>query len=339
MSSEASELCPESKILLEDVIESFQSTVSFEELHFLLTDHEAWERFVAQAMLSREEADVLREDLKELERAMYTEAEDQLFRERLLSEFPKLKVELEERIRKLHELADEVDRVHKNCTISNIVAGTTGATSGLLSILGLGLAPFTAGTSLVLSAVGAGLGAASAVAQVSTSIVEYSIESSAKAQASHLTSTDFDKGKVVAKVLCDTIPQIGSVAGKSVQALQNIAKNVRAIKLAKVKPHLVVNARRFMTAQRVSVRSGRQVQKAFGGTALAMTKGARIMGAATAGLFLAMDVANLVKDSEHLKKGAKAQSADEMRQQARELENKLEKLTKIYESLKEGPNP
>ncbi|XP_032255869.1 apolipoprotein L3-like [Phoca vitulina] len=270
---------------------------------------------------------------------MYTEAEDQLSKERLLSAFPKLKAELVERIRKLHELADEVDRVHKNCTISNIVTGSTGAASGVLSILGLGLAPFTAGTSLALLAVGAGLGAASAVAQVSTSIVEYSSESSAKAQASHLTSTDFDKGKVVAKGLSDIIPQISSLAVKSVQALENIAKNVRAIKLAKVKPRLVVNARRFVTAQRVSVRSGRQVQKAFGGTALAMTKGARIMGAATAGLCLVMDVVNLVKDSEHLQKGAKAESADEMRQQARELENKLEKLTKIYESLKEGPNP
>jgi len=339
MSSEASELCPESKILLEDVIEYFQNTLILEEVHFLLTDHEAWERFVAQATLSREEADVLREGLKELERAMYTEAEDQLSKERLLSAFPKLKAELVERIRKLHELADEVDRVHKNCTISNIVTGSTGAASGVLSILGLGLAPFTAGTSLALLAVGAGLGAASAVAQVSTSIVEYSSESSAKAQASRLTSTDFDKGKVVAKGLSDIIPQISSLAVKSVQALENIAKNVRAIKLAKVKPRLVVNARRFVTAQRVSVRSGRQVQKAFGGTALAMTKGARIMGAATAGLCLVMDVVNLVKDSEHLQKGAKAESADEMRQQARELENKLEKLTKIYESLKEGPNP
>nr|XP_035956055.1 apolipoprotein L3-like [Halichoerus grypus]XP_035956056.1 apolipoprotein L3-like [Halichoerus grypus] len=339
MSSEASELCPESKILLEDVIEYFQNTLILEEVHFLLTDHEAWERFVAQATLSREEADVLREDLKELERAMYTEAEDQLSRERFLSAFPKLKAELEERIRKLHELADEVDRVHKNCTISNIVTGSTGAASGVLSILGLGLAPFTAGTSLALLAVGAGLGAASAVAQVSTSIVEYSSESSAKAQASHLTSTDFDKGKVGAKGLSDIIPQIRSLAVQSVQALENIAKNVRAIKLAKVKPRLVVNARRFVTAQRVSVRSGRQVQKAFGGTALAMTKGARIMGAATAGLCLVIDVVNLVKHSEHLQKGAKAESADEMRQQAWELENKLEKLTKIYESLKEGPNP
>lgn len=63
------------------------------------------------------------------------------------------------------------------------------------------------------------------------------------------------------------------------------------------------------------------------------------MGAATPGLFLAMDVYNLVKDSRHLKEGAKAESAEELRQDARELERKLEIVTKIYESLTEGPTP
>lgn len=94
-----------------------------------------------------------------------------------------------------------------------------------------------------------------------------------------------------------------------------------------------------MTAQSVSVRSGSQVIKAFRGSALAVTKGARIMGAATPGTYLAMDVYNLVKDSRHLKEGAKAESAEELRQDARELERKLEIVTKIYESLTEGPTP
>ncbi|VCW67520.1 unnamed protein product [Gulo gulo] len=270
---------------------------------------------------------------------MDLEAEEQQARERFLHKFPQLKAELKERIRKLHKLADEVDRVHRNCTIANIVAGSTGVVSGLLSILGLGLAPVTAGASLALLATGMGLGAAATVTQVSTSIVEDSSESSAKAQASDLTSTDFDKGPVVAKVLRDRVPQIYSLTDKCFRALQHIARNVRAIKLAKVKPRLVVNARRLMTAPRVSGRGGRQVQKAFGGTALAMTRGARIMGVATAGLSLAMDVVNLVKDSGHLQEGAKAESAEDMRRQARELESKLEKLTKIYERLKKGPTP
>ncbi|XP_008703830.2 apolipoprotein L3-like isoform X2 [Ursus americanus] len=339
MTSGAHGLSPESEALVEEVIESFQNSVSREELHFLLTDHEAWDRFVAEATLSREEADTLREALNELEGAMDMEVKDKLARERFLSVFPQLKLDLEERIRKLRELADDVDRLHKNCTISKIVAGSAGAASGILTILGLGLAPITAGASLTLLATGAGLGAAAAVTEVSTSIVEYSSESSAKAQASQLTSAEFDKGDVFAKVLRDCIPQISSLTGKCIQALQNIAKNARAIKLARVKPRLVVNARRVMTARSVSVRSGRQVKKAFGGTALAMSKGARIMGAATAGLFLAMDVYNLVKDSSHLKEGAKAESAEELRQDARELERKLEELTKIYESLTEGPTP
>ena len=43
----------ESYTFVEEVIECFQNTVSIEELHFLLTDHEAWRRFVAEATLSR----------------------------------------------------------------------------------------------------------------------------------------------------------------------------------------------------------------------------------------------------------------------------------------------
>ena len=107
--------------------------------------------------------------------------------------FPQVKLDLEERIRKLRVLADDVDRVHKNCTISNMVAGSAGVASGLLTLLGLGLAPVTGGASLTLSATGARVGTAAAVTQVSTSIVEYSSELSTIAQASHLTSIDFDK--------------------------------------------------------------------------------------------------------------------------------------------------
>ncbi|XP_057172478.1 apolipoprotein L2-like isoform X4 [Ursus arctos] len=206
MPSGAHGLSPESEAVVEEVIESFQNSVSREDLHFLLTDHEAWDRFVAEATLSREEADTLREALNELEGAMDMEVKDELARERFLSVFPQLKLDLEERIRKLRELADDVDRVHKNCTISKIVAGSAGAASGILTILGLGLAPITAGASLTLLATGAGLGAAAAVTQVSTSIVEYSSQSSAQAQASRLTSSDFDGGEIAARLLHDNIP-------------------------------------------------------------------------------------------------------------------------------------
>ena len=60
------------------------------------------------------------------------------------------------------------------------------------------------------------------------------------------------------------------------------------------------------------------------------------MGIATAGVSLVGDVISLVKQSKNLHKGTKAKSAEELRQQARELEEKLEALIQMYEGLQAG---
>lgn len=93
-------------------------------------------------------------------------------KERFLKEFPQVKQELKENIKKLRELADNVDKVHRDCTISHVVPSSTSIVSGALSILGMVLACFTAGLSLGLSATGIGLGAAAAVTGNSTMVVE-----------------------------------------------------------------------------------------------------------------------------------------------------------------------
>lgn len=96
-------------------------------------------------------------------------------KDRFLSAFPKLKEEIEEDIRKLHELADQVDHMHWGCTVSNVVAGSTTAGSAALGVLGLLLAPFTAGLSMVLTGSATGLAVASGLTGVTTGIVEYSM--------------------------------------------------------------------------------------------------------------------------------------------------------------------
>ncbi|KAL6031934.1 hypothetical protein STEG23_004784, partial [Scotinomys teguina] len=115
--------------------------------------------------------------------------------------------------------------------------------------------------------------------------------------------------------------------------MEDIKKNIDAIKLAKANARLTTNAKRLMTTGKVSARNTRQIEKAFGGTALTMTKGARIMGAATAGLFLVLDVVSIVEDSKHLHEGAKAESAADLRQQAQDLEQKLQELIQVHDSL------
>ncbi|XP_036723141.1 apolipoprotein L3-like isoform X1 [Balaenoptera musculus] len=288
-------------------------------------------------MIPGEEADALYEYLNELKADLAmgdqdTLQQDQLDRKRFLEEFPWVRQELEESIKKLHALADKADKVHRDCTISNIVANSTGAVSGVLTILGLALAPVTAGASLGLFATGLGLGAAATVTSVSTSIVEHVSTLAAENEASRLTSTAVNK-EVFEGVVRNSTAQFASSTRRVFQAVQGIGNNVRAIKLAKVNPGLAARAKRFTTTGQVSVRGGKQVQKAFGGTALAMTKTARIVGVATAGVSLLMDVAFLVKEAKHLHEGAKTESAERLRQQAWELEKKLEVLTGIYESL------
>eukprot|EP00070_Physeter_catodon_P040373 XP_028347267.1 apolipoprotein L3-like [Physeter catodon] len=295
-------------------------------------------RLWSSAPKNREEADALHEYPNELKTDLAvgdqdTLQEDQLDRKRFLEEFPRVKQELEEGIKKLHALADKADKVHKGCTISNVAAASAGTVSGVLTILGLTLAPVTAGASLALLATGVGLGAAAAVTSVSATIVESVGTSAAETEASRLTATADNNEEGFAGIVCNNTVKLASSIEKFCQATQEIKNNVRAIKLAKVNPNLAARAKRFTATGQVSVKGGRQVQTAFRGTALAMTKGARIAGVATAGVSLLVDVAFLVKDAKHLLEGAKTESAERLRQQARELEKKLEVLTRVYERL------
>lgn len=76
--------------------------------------------------------------------------------------------------------------------------------------------------------------------------------------------------------------------------------------------------------------------KTFGGVALTMAKGARIAGIVMSSIGLVIDVGFLVKESIHLHDGAKAESAEKLRQQAQELESTLEFVTEIHENLARG---
>ncbi|XP_070264943.1 apolipoprotein L3-like [Myotis yumanensis] len=336
MTSEAAGICPEGKDFV-NAVEYLNDPGNKEKLQRLLSD-ESWERFVAAAKLPRDAADALYTDLRQLEILVSVEDKDmasaeQECRERFMKQFPQVKQNLEECIGKLYALADEADKVHRDCTITQVAASTTGAVSGILTIVGLSLAPVTAGASLVLWATGVGLGAAAAVTSVTAGIVEYSKNASAKTKASRLLSTGSDTEKVVKEALSRIIPRMVSSGNKVIQSLKDIVKNARAFNQAKSNPFLAAEATSVLRTGTMSAQSGNQLQKALGGTALAISKGARIFGIAASGFFLLVDVVNIVQESVHLHKGAKAQSAAELRQQAQELERKLGALTHIHERL------
>uniref|UniRef100_A0A3Q3JJG9 Uncharacterized protein n=1 Tax=Monopterus albus TaxID=43700 RepID=A0A3Q3JJG9_MONAL len=77
----------------------------------------------------------------------------------------------------LRTVADGLERVHQGTTIGSLTGGVIGAMGGITSIVGLILAPFTLGTSLIVTGVGVGvstLGGAAAGASNITNMVNQS---------------------------------------------------------------------------------------------------------------------------------------------------------------------
>ncbi|XP_017712266.1 PREDICTED: apolipoprotein L2 [Rhinopithecus bieti] len=339
---------PESSIFIEDSLKYFQDRVSRENLLQLLTDGRAWSEFMVAAELSRDEADALRKALNKLVSHMVMKDKnrhdkDQLHREWFLKEFPRLKKELEDHIRMLRSLADQVQRVHRGTTITNVVANSFSTTAGALSLLGLGLAPFTEGLSLLLMDTAAGLGAASAVTGITSSVVELVKQLQARNQARSLDQSSTDAVKVVKEFVGGNTPNFLTLVNSYSTFTQRIGRDIRAIRQARVNPQLGAYAPPPQVIGRISLEGGEQVERvAEGGEqvervaegpALAMSRGAMTVGAATGAILLLLDVVNTAYETKHLLNGAKSELAEELKKQAQDLEGKLNVLIKIHEML------
>ncbi|XP_069870593.1 apolipoprotein L2-like [Dipodomys merriami] len=323
---------PDARQFIGNVTDFLVDQLGPEYASLLVTEDQIWEVFVAAAGLSRDEAGALKKALKN--DTADTVQQGQLQR-KILQRFPRVKTEVEGYIRRLRALADEVSKVHRNCTISHVVADSTSVASEIMTLGGLALAPSTAGLSLGLSVGGMGLGAAASVTSAATSIVEGKNVSSAKDEVTKLLSVSTERLKELSEMVGCLSFKAVLASDEFIQCLRELGKHVHAFRQARANPQVLQQARGLMNTWRSS-RGFESVERAFGGTALAMTRGARILGAVPTGVFLAMDVASLVQDSQHLSKGAESELATELRRVAQELENKLELLVKIHRKLSSG---
>ncbi|XP_043297495.1 apolipoprotein L6-like isoform X1 [Cervus canadensis] len=255
-------------------------------------------------------------------------AEERIF----LEEFPNLKGELEVDIRKLQALADRIDTTNKTLTKTSVVASSITVVSGAMSILGLVLAPATAGGSLVLSAAGRVLGTAGEVISILTNVLERFHSQEAQAQVGSLMPSSGQKARQAG---VDYIMAAGKLIQNCRNAIEGVQKSIRAFQITKSHPRLATAAKRLLTTGQVSARRSRQVQRAFEGTTLVMKTKARLLGSAMAGFSLSVDLASLLKDWKQLKEGARTELAAELRARARELERQLTQLTQRYESLQQ----
>ncbi|XP_070226291.1 apolipoprotein L6 isoform X3 [Bos mutus] len=282
---------------------------------------------VPQNLLNRDVDDILPCDDVKLQDSDLS-AEERIF----LEEFPNLKGELDMDIQKLHALADHIDTTHKTLTKTRVVANSITVVSGAMSILGLVLAPATAGGSLALSTAGGVLGTAGEVTSILTNVLERFHSQEAQAQVGSLMPSH---GRKVRRTGVDYIMAAGKVIQNCRSAIEGVHKSIRAFQITKADPRLATATKRLLTTGQVSARRSSQVQRAFGGTTLVMKTKARLLGSAMAGFSLSVDLASLLKDWKQLKEGARTELAEELRAQARELERQLTQLTQRYESLQQ----
>ncbi|XP_052603428.1 apolipoprotein L3-like [Peromyscus californicus insignis] len=296
------------------------------DLKSLITEDGVWKAFVEAAGLSSEEEAALHDALKERLAQEPTDEKDRLEKRRFLEEFPELKRKLEEHIRRLRDLADHLDQVHRGCTISNVVSGSVGTASGVLGILGLVLAPFTGGASLLLSATGVGLGATAGVTGATTTIVEESIRMSDEAEARRLVGASQNIIKEILNIIPKFTFKLINTGVDLVSAWKTIGQQIRAIRVARASSRSGTQARNLRNF-------AQGFEQALSGLALPMTRGARFRAAGLGLVSLGLDVYHLVIDSMDLHNGATTESGGALRDLAHKLEEKLREFEQIHRDL------
>uniref|UniRef100_A0A2I3H048 Apolipoprotein L6 n=1 Tax=Nomascus leucogenys TaxID=61853 RepID=A0A2I3H048_NOMLE len=252
-----------------------------------------------------------------------------------LRDFPILKEDLKGTIDKLCALADDIDKTHKKFTITNMVANSAAVTFRVMSLLGLALAPVTGAGSLLLSTAGQVFATVADVTHIVSGMLERYKNKKAQAQAEDILPTHDQEDREDEEDKAHHVTDAGKVISNVGNTTKYTKENIRAFQKLRANPRLANDAKRLLTTGQVSSRSSAQVQKAFAGTTLAMTKKALIWEGAMSVFSLGHDLASLSKEWKHLEEGARTKFVEELRAKASELERNLTEFTQRYESLQQ----
>ncbi|XP_032399849.1 uncharacterized protein apold1b isoform X2 [Etheostoma spectabile] len=239
---------------------------------------------------------------------------------------------LQQRILELLALADSADIFHKKTVKACVGGGVASVAGSITTITGLVLAPFTAGASLIVTAVGIGVATAGGVASASANITD-TVHSKTDRKKVEQMINDYEEEMKDIKECLEFLQE-----GMETLEEWNFEKYVESI----AKKHLNKNVEHVMKEggragkalmiNTESLISTVQVLSVAGGAA----KAAQVMSVTTgvmSGLFLALDIFFLAKDTMELKKGAKTEFAAKIREVCRDLQDGLLELNRIKEQL------
>ncbi|XP_062841139.1 uncharacterized protein LOC134300349 [Trichomycterus rosablanca] len=252
----------------------------------------------------------------------------------------------------LEQAAVQLDRMKMGSNISTVAGSSVGIAGGVLSIVGLALAPVTAGVSLVLTLTGVGLGVTSGVNSIVTSITELAVNSHHGKNANNIFikfMEDLQKLLEFSEQVASSeepvvvpalkiLARVGAVA-KSIDALVDLASAVKALSSEEVVVMAAnlglqeAKAARKIPNLAADLPDIGQIAK---GTPLAMSQSARAGFITLNALFIGLDVLFICKDSISLAKGSKNEAAQLIRARSVLWRAEVEALEKVSNHLCKG---
>ncbi|XP_069485039.1 apolipoprotein L2-like [Ambystoma mexicanum] len=221
----------------------------------------------------------------------------------------------------LRRIAKGLDHFHHSATIASITGGAVSAAGGITTVVGMILAPFTFGASLIVTGVGLGVAAAGGVTSASATISDTVNERLERAKVEDLIRKYQADMKVVELCLTSVHCQLERLSQHPDFSL------ISAHQFESMAFMAIPRAGRGI-ANVVEIVRLAQLGKAAGGLA----RGIRIAGVASGvltGLFLIMDAIYIAKDAKELQDGTKTEAAEKIRQTANELEKGLQELREL----------
>uniref|UniRef100_A0A673HHQ5 Si:cabz01007802.1 n=1 Tax=Sinocyclocheilus rhinocerous TaxID=307959 RepID=A0A673HHQ5_9TELE len=222
---------------------------------------------------------------------------------------------LQRRIRELLSLADAADSFHRKTVTASVGGGVASVAGSITTITGLVLAPFTFGTSLIVTAVGIGVATAGGVTSASANITD-TVHSNTDRKKVEKMIQDYQHEVKVIKEFLNMVIFLTKMHRFNVKHV--LKEGGRAGKALLVNTDSLIN-----TVQVLSVAGG----AAKAAQVISVTSGVM------SGLFLALDVFFLAKGSLELRKGAKTEFAAKIREVCKELQDGLQELKRIQLQL------
>ncbi|KAJ8272567.1 hypothetical protein GJAV_G00090720 [Gymnothorax javanicus] len=239
---------------------------------------------------------------------------------------------LQKHILELLSMADAADNFHKRALKASMGGRVASVVGSVTTITGLILAPFTFGSSIIVTAVGIGVATAGTITSASAHITD-SVHSTLDRKKVEKIIQDYE-GEIKDIRECMEFVQAGmdALQGWNFEkytdsvAKRALNRNIKHVvkEGARAGKALMINTDKLVnTVQILSVAGG----AAKAAQAISVTTG--VMSA----LFLALDIFFLAKDSHDLRKGAKTKFAKKLRDVCKELQDGLLELNRLKTEL------